>query len=145
MKIIFHCSDSTYGNAALLTKWHLQRGWRTIGYHYIILNGQLDSNCYNKNFDGWLETGRALDDNYQLDEWERGAHVKGWNENSIGVCMIGRSGKFTASQYNTAKMTVEFLNEKFFESSVWQHGDFDPKKHWCAGLTKEYLDYIRGE
>ena len=38
-KIIIHCSDSEFGDAALIDKWHKERGWTGIGYHYVILNG----------------------------------------------------------------------------------------------------------
>lgn len=52
-----------------IRRWHKQRGFRDVGYHYIIrLNGK-------------IEHGRPLD------EW--GAHAKGYNSNSIGICYIG--------------------------------------------------------
>ena len=40
MEIILHCSDSEFGNAAIITKWHALpkpngRGWSNIGYHYV--------------------------------------------------------------------------------------------------------------
>lgn len=142
VRIIFHCSDSLFGNSSMLTKWHLQRGWRTIGYHYVILNGQLDGKSYNINFDGWLETGRPIDDDCFIDEWERGAHVKGWNENSIGICLIGKSGKFSASQLYASKLLVCKLKEQFFELSISQHSDWDDQKQYCAGLTEAQINFI---
>ena len=51
-KIVLHCSDSTFGNAAVITNWHIQRGWQTIGYHFVICNGHLNKNFYNEKF-GW--------------------------------------------------------------------------------------------
>jgi N-acetyl-anhydromuramyl-L-alanine amidase AmpD len=45
------------------------RGWRDIGYHYII----------EKN--GALRLGRP--------DWMIGAHVKGKNRDSIGICVTG--------------------------------------------------------
>lgn len=145
MKIIFHSFDCTWGNAATCALWHVQRGFKTIGYHYIILNGHLSSRVYNNLFDGWLETGRPLDDDDDMDVWERGAHVKGWNRNSIGIGLVGKSGKYTHNQIETAKLLTALLRGQFLEVSVWQHGDFDPKKEWCAGLTYEQMNYIRGE
>ncbi len=145
MKIIFHSFDSPFGNAATCALWHAQRGFRTIGYHYVILNGWLSSQVYNIFFDGWLETGRPLDDDSEMEIWERGAHVKGWNKNSIGIGLVGKSGKFTKSQLNTAKGLTEMLRQQFFEMSVFQHGDFDPKKDWCAGLTQDQMKFIKGE
>jgi len=144
MKIIFHCFDNTFGNAATCAIWHKQRGFKTIGYHYVILNGWLSSKAYNHLFDGWIETGRPLDDDDDMDVWERGAHVKGWNKDSIGVGLVGKSGEFTNKQIETAKILVEILREQFKEISIYQHGDFDDKKSWCAGLTEKQLEFING-
>lgn len=70
--IIIHCSATREGqdiSAATIDKWHKARGWKGIGYHYVVgLNGQ-------------IEFGRP--------EAEVGAHAKGYNSNSIGICYIG--------------------------------------------------------
>ena len=58
--IILHHSDSLYGNAAIITTWHIARGFRNIGYHFVILNGKISSACELKGFDGGIETGRGL-------------------------------------------------------------------------------------
>lgn len=145
MRIMFHCFDSMFGNAATCAVWHTQRGFRTIGYHYVILNGWLDVKVYNYLFDGWIETGRPLDDDDDMDIWEVGAHVKGWNKDSIGIGLVGKSGKFTNYQIKSAKILVEILRKQFGEISIFQHGDFDDKKSWCAGLTKEQLEIIKDE
>ena len=71
-KIIVHCSATPEGkdySVDTIRKWHLQRGFSDIGYHYIIYR------------DGSIHTGR--------DESVIGAHCKGHNSNSIGVCYIG--------------------------------------------------------
>lgn len=71
-KIIIHCSATPEGKDFDWTdidRWHKQRGWSGIGYHYVIkLNGNIQS-------------GRALE--------KIGAHAKGYNRKSIGVCYIG--------------------------------------------------------
>ncbi len=133
MKVIYHCSESPYGNAAMITKWHLQRGWRTIGYHYVILNGWLDSGMYNRAFDGHLETGRPLDDNGIIEPDEAGAHTRGWND-CIGVCLIGMSGQFSDKQISTARRVNNLLIGQFQEIEIGQHSDYDPRKPHCAGL-----------
>lgn len=76
---IIHCSDSPQGrgdNAKTIHRWHQQRGWDGIGYHYVILE------------DGTIENGRPL-------YWE-GSHAKGFN-NYIGICLIGKD-TFTMKQ-----------------------------------------------
>lgn len=55
--------------AAEITQWHLARGFDTIGYHFVI------------RFDGGIELGRSLE--------TAGAHVKGVNARSVGICLSG--------------------------------------------------------
>ena len=71
-KIVVHCSATQEGkniSAATIDKWHKKRGWRGIGYHYVI------------GLDGLIELGRPVE--------QVGAHVKGHNKNSIGICYVG--------------------------------------------------------
>ena len=70
--IIVHCSATKAGQdftAADIDRWHRERGFNGIGYHYVI------------RLDGRLEKGREID--------LAGAHCKGWNERSVGICYIG--------------------------------------------------------
>ena len=75
-KIIIHCSATQEGKnfkADDIDKWHKQRGFKKIGYHYVI------------DLDGTIEKGR--------DETENGAHTVGHNTSSIGICYIGGLAK----------------------------------------------------
>lgn len=70
--LVVHCSATPENKpftAKDIDRWHKQRGFRCIGYHYVIL------------LDGTIQTGRK--------ESEIGAHVSGYNSNSIGICYIG--------------------------------------------------------
>ena len=70
--IIVHCSATKARQdftVADIDHWHRQRGFNGIGYHYVI------------RLDGKLEKGR--------DVALAGAHCKGWNERSVGICYIG--------------------------------------------------------
>ena len=71
-RIILHCS-ATIENAdfssADIKRFHLQRGFKDIGYHYVI------------RLDGTIETGR--------NENEIGAHCLGHNKDSLGICYVG--------------------------------------------------------
>lgn len=90
-RIIVHCSDSdnpAHDNIEIINQWHKERGFTKVGYHFVILR------------DGTIEAGRRLD--------EVGAHCKGHNHDSIGVCLIGRSG-FTPSQYISLGMLKQRL------------------------------------
>lgn len=70
--IIVHCSATKAGKdftAADIDRWHRERGFNGIGYHYVI------------RLDGKIEKGREVA--------LIGAHCKGWNERSIGICYVG--------------------------------------------------------
>ena len=68
--IVIHCSAS-HQNVDVndIKMWHLERGWRAIGYHYVI------------TANGEVQEGRPIE--------KIGAHVKGHNSTSIGVCWVG--------------------------------------------------------
>ena len=72
--IIIHCSDSDYehhDNVETLRKWHVEeRGWRDVGYHFIITK------------DGEIHQSRNVIDN--------GSHAKGYNKKGIGICLTGK-------------------------------------------------------
>lgn len=138
MEVIIHCSDSTWGNSTIIDQWHRQNGWSGIGYHAVILNGQITSKCFNKYFDGIIESGRPFDDNSRIEGWETGAHTKGKNDR-IGVCLIGKSGKFTKKQYESLRTFLDWMKDIYKEIVISQHSQHDPKKPYCAGLSNEYL------
>ncbi len=80
-KIIVHCSATAEGKDYTIDDiydWHVnQNGWSNIGYHFIVYR------------DGEIAQGRKMSD--------VGAHVKGHNHDSIGVCYIG--GMDAKNQY----------------------------------------------
>ena len=138
VKIILHCSASSFGNAALIAKWHVQeRGWSGIGYHYVILNGWLTSNVYHPDYNGHIETGRPLDNDPVVKNSEVGAHVRGYNYKSVGICLIGNSGQFTEEQLNTSLQLVYNLEGQFQDIKILQHSDLDENKPYCAGLDMD--------
>ena len=142
MKAIVHCSDSSWGNASVITKWHvLERKFSSIGYHYVILNGWLSPFKFHAYSEGQLETGRPLDDDGDMELDEKGAHAFGYN-NAVGICLIGLSGSFTQKQLNSLSYLVRRLRKQFGEIEVLQHSDVDSKKSQCAGLTKEELEFL---
>ena len=70
-EIIIHCSatkeDKDY-TVAVIDRWHRARGFRKIGYHFVIYRN------------GDIHVGRSLS--------EIGAHCKGHNAISIGICYM---------------------------------------------------------
>lgn len=111
--IVVHCSDSEWGSEEVIKKWHLERNFRNTGYHYVIMNGYPTADHYKKRIhmdvlDGSIEIGRQLNSDDYMDLAEKGAHVKGYNETSIGVCLIGKD-KFTDRQMEQAEELVAEL------------------------------------
>jgi len=101
--IFVHCSSSPWGEVMIFDEWHKKRGWRGVGYHYIILNGRPFADVdYWEFLDGQIEAGRHLDDDPIFEADEVGAHVAGRNSSSIGVCLVGKKA-FTNNQLATAK------------------------------------------
>ena len=103
-KIIVHCSDSNWGNAAIIDEWHRARGWKSGGYHFVILNGNILSSSYEAEFDGVLEEGRSVE--------QAGAHVKGMNLDTIGICLIGKE-KFSSKQFKKLNRLLYYLCTKY--------------------------------
>ena len=120
--LVVHCSD-TADNQDLsgidIHKMHLSFGWDGIGYHKIIKR------------DGIIENGRP--------EYWVGAHVRTMNNNSLGVCLIGRN-KFSNEQFISLEIILLNWKKKYPYSKILGHRDiikthktcpnFDVKK-WC--------------
>ncbi len=88
--ILVHHSASTWGCSNDIDEWHRGRGWSEVGYHWIICNGVIVPNGeWRLLFDGMLERGRR--------PYQQGAHWKGGNVHSCGVCLIGK-GAYTNFQ-----------------------------------------------
>lgn len=64
----------------MIDRWHRQKGWAGIGYHYVILDDRHD-----ELDDGTVQEGRGLS--------RMGAHVLGVNGRSIGICCAGHGDR----------------------------------------------------
>jgi hypothetical protein len=122
-KVIIHCSDSEFGNAERITEWHKEKGWSTIGYHFVINNGYVFSkDWYEQRVkDGQVELGRPED--------IAGAHCYGQNSNSIGICMIGIK-YFSNAQFDSLKQILNTIMEKYNLTldNIYGHYDFSEYK-----------------
>jgi len=133
-RIVIHCSDSEYGDATLIDRWHKARGWKGIGYHYVINNPYTTSRMLNDGTpafdrDGAVEHGRDIE--------EIGAHVHGYNKESIGICLIGKR-VFTSRQFDALTDIVWGLLDLYPGSIIQGHYELDPAKT-CPNLDMDYL------
>jgi N-acetyl-anhydromuramyl-L-alanine amidase AmpD len=100
--LVVHTAAFTGRNcdAGVIDRWHRQKGWSGVGYHYVIINDQHDSLA-----DGAVQPGRATD--------QTGAHTKGLNSQSLGICCAGHGdiNDFTAAQYlSLYKLLAELMH-----------------------------------
>jgi len=139
-RIILHCSDSTWGSAAEIRKWHVEgNGWADIGYQYVILNGQVKPDYYLACCNGSVEIGRTIDGDRNVETGESGAHAYGYNGTSLGVCLIGKE-EFTSEQLGATLNLVRDLQQKFEidTDDVIGHYEINAAKS-CPNVDMVYL------
>lgn len=115
--IFVHCSATKAGmdiGLREIRQWHKEQGWLDVGYHFIIRR------------DGTIEEGRPTE--------VVGSHVKGWNECSIGVCLVGGvddkgqpEANFTADQMHWLGSLLKTLQERYPQALIKAHHDVAPK------------------
>lgn len=130
--IVVHCSATPEGrdyDAKDIDIWHKKRGWSGIGYHYVV------------KIDGTIEPGRA--------EHVPGAHVYGYNRNSIGICYIGGCDKNmkpkdtrTQEQKKSLLKTLKNLKKRYPNAKIRGHRDFFGVRKACPSFDakNEYKD-----
>lgn len=116
--IVIHCAatkPSMDVGVREIRQWHLQRGFLDVGYHFIIRRS------------GEVEQGRAVD--------QIGAHVKGYNAESVGICLVGgidEKGKpeanFMAAQMESLKSIIKSVQKLFPNCDVVGHHTLDHGK-----------------
>ena len=113
--LVVHCSDTDVNfSAADIHKLHLSFGWSGIGYHKIIEK------------DGMIVDGRPL--------YWMGAHVKGFNNVSLGVCLIGRYN-FTADQFSSLRKLLLDWSSEFPDAVIIGHRDITQTKKTCPNFN----------
>lgn len=131
-QIIIHCTATKSGSgitAKDIDRWHREKGWDGIGYHFVIEDG------------GAIKPGRPIE--------RVGAHARGFNRNSIGVCYTGGlapSGNDLAGpnveQRRSLKQLCETLLHIYPDAELLGHRDtgankdcpcFDVRIWWKTG------------
>ena len=135
--IILHCSDSEFGNVKIITDWHKQRGWRTIGYSYVICSGEYENKNYDIEYDGLIEGGRDLNNDPYIDGLEQGAHAKYFNRDSIGICLIGKD-KFTPKQFESLTYLIKMWEKMIPDIKVIGHYEINKNKS-CPNINMDIM------
>lgn len=110
-----------------IRRWHVEeRGWSDIGYHYVITRN------------GVVVQGRSLD--------KIGAHVKGHNKGTIGICLVGGKGgtahdkfreNFTKEQDFALRKLIDELKDRFVSiNKVSGHNEYAAKACPCFNVQE---------
>lgn len=126
--IIVHCTATPPGMKVTvddIDRWHKQRGWKGIGYHFVV------------DLDGTIHAGRPLDC--------VGAHCKGHNAHSIGVCYVGGidenghpADTRTPEQKEALQRLIDVLLKKYPHAKVYNHYRFANKACPSFNAEEEY-------
>lgn len=138
-KIIIHHSESPGGNAGFLRHIHVHdNGWNDIGYHYVICNGISHGVWYTEG-DGAVQFGRA--------EMVQGAHARGANADSIGICLIGNLAKNNPTPKQITALTtlcLDLCKKYSLDPATAVIGHRDVCRTDCPGeLMYVYLPALR--
>lgn len=128
-EIIVHCSATPEGKdftAADIDRWHRERGFNRIGYHWVVYR------------DGTVVAGRP--------ESLIGAHCRGHNGHSIGICYIGgltpdgKAAKDTRTSAQRAALyaLLKKLLTRYPGAKIYGHRDFAAKACPSFDATREY-------
>lgn len=130
--IVVHCSatrpEQDVG-VREIDRWHRQRGFLRIGYHYVIRR------------DGTVEIGRGIE--------EIGAHVEGHNKSTIGVCLVGgvdandinkAENNFTPEQFAALAELLRGLKANYPQAAIVGHRDMPGVRKACPSFeVKEWV------
>lgn len=130
--IVVHCLQTPVqraDSAEDVHKWHKDKGWSGIGYHYVI------------QADGTLQIGRDID--------KQGAHVYKHNKGTIGVAMAGGmdwdgnivENSFTKDTLMVLDDMLRKLMCMYPDAKVVGHRELDPNR---ACPCMDIPEFIKG-
>ena len=135
-EIIVHCTATPEGREVSvdeIRRWHKQRGFSDIGYHYVV------------HIHGEVENGRDVD--------LVGAHCTGHNTHSIGVCYVGGMDRANKNPKDTRTLAqkaallklLEELKTLYPKARIYGHRDFANKACPSFDATMEYrqISYLK--
>ena len=114
-EIILHHAEAKSASVEEVNRWHLERGWTGIGYHFYIRK------------DGRIYRGRP--------EWAVGAHAQGHNSRSVGICCEGSymSETMPKAQFDALVGLVREEMAKCPGAKVLRHKDVNSTD--CPGVN----------
>jgi len=148
--LVLHITAGAWGTVESIRRFHMAprpvgRGWRDIGYHWLITNCYPTYESYAAHrpepaWDGMVWPGRDLDRDGDVDE-EIGAHAYGYNSKSLGIALVGINGIFTAKQILAALDTCYSYTLKYripLEHVIGHYETGNTKKS-CPQIDMDYF------
>ena len=142
--IVIHHTATSFGNAAIVTRWHIDRGFDEMGYHFLIGNG-------TNSGDGQVEVGTR----WPKQKW--GAHTKTpdnrFNDYGIGICLVGNFDiQYPSSaQMRSLDKLVAYLMKTYHipPDHVLGHSDCKstdcPGKHLSVAVVRRAVEQMLAE
>ena len=124
--IILHHAAASACSVSTVHSWHLSNGWAGIGYHFFVRK------------DGTVWQGRPID--------KVGAHAKGANSYSIGICFEGDFTKevMSAPQFNAGRELIAYIKKKYPTiTKIAKHKDVCATA--CPGVNFPFAEMIAAE
>lgn len=124
-KIIVHHSASPHTQSVeVIENYHLSLGWEGVGYHYLI------------TWEGEVWKGRP--------EHYHGAHCKGQNNNSIGICLIGNFSQETPSnaQIDALRGLLDDICSRYSISKIEPHRAYANKDCYGTNLADDWASKL---
>lgn len=114
-EIILHHAEASCASVEEVNRWHLERGWTGIGYHFYIRK------------DGKVYRGRP--------EWAVGAHAQGHNSRAVGICCEGSymTETMPQAQFDALVGLVREEMTKYPGAKVLRHRDVNSTD--CPGVN----------
>lgn len=123
-RLILHHAEARTCSAEDIHCWHKQNGWSGAGYHFLVRkNGTV----------------------YRLrPENKIGAHAKGANSNSLGICFEGsyQTETMPDAQIDAGKELVAYLKKKYVITKVQRHSDVCSTS--CPGKNFPFNSIVYG-
>lgn len=122
-EIILHHAEAKSASVEDINRWHIERGWAGIGYHYYIRK------------DGRVYRGRP--------EWAVGAHALGHNSRAIGICCEGAymTETMPAAQLAALKALIREMMHKYPGAKLLRHKDVNETD--CPGRNFPWAEAQR--
>lgn len=121
--VIHHSASPVKTTVDQIDQWHREKFINGIGYHHVIRG------------DGILWEGRDLA--------VAGAHAKGHNTHSLGLCLTGNNclaeQEWTTAQKNQLALYVRWFRTFFPHADILGHRDLPGAKTLCPGLDVRKL------